>query len=244
MAKKSKDTKLTQKQIQSVKQKQNVKVIVNVPTEKKQKRKKRVKKQDVYRGVDYKAYPPQIIYPQEPLTFYTTPQKPPTSLAKSISEPVSVKSSILEDIGTVGTEGAVEILDKPTKKETLEELINVVPIRTPRVPMSLSEDVAKTKIPQSFTENINIPVKEPSPIEEINEPFGISSTEVYNEPTTTKVVKKRRTAREIRNDLELEYEQYNKKPVEPYITNKELEDMIKYEKKKEKELKKQSMKKK
>ena len=169
MPKKSKVKKTTQKQKQ--KQSQSISVVVNVP-EKKQ-RKKRVKREPKQtQGVDFKAFPPQIIYPQQPLTFYPAPQTP--SLAKSVSEPLLVPPSILEDIGQVGTEGRVEILELAPKSQTLEELespvskkqetripvkedIYNVPIRTPKIPISLSELAMKTKMPTFISEDVGIP---------------------------------------------------------------------------------------
>jgi hypothetical protein len=48
-------------------------------------------------------------------------------------EPVKSRMPILEDLGTIGTEGFTEILDVPTKRETLSELIT--PVSKPKKPM-------------------------------------------------------------------------------------------------------------
>lgn len=208
MPKKSKVKKTTQKQKQ--RQSQNVKVIVNVP-EKKQ-RKKRVKRPPrETQGVDFKAFPPQIIYPQQPLTFYPASQTP--SLAKSVSESIPIAPSILEDIGQVGTEGRVEILSLPSKSQTLEELENLVPIRTPKIPVSLAELAMKTKMPKSISEDVG---------------FGIAPEEVYQEEKKEK--KKRKTKGELRQEMELEYQNLTGTPIKPEVTNKELKALIYAEK--------------
>ncbi len=67
---------------------------------------------------------PQLVSYNAPQTTITAPPKPATSIVA----PVKAKTTILEDVGMVGTEGPVEILDVPTKRETLKELITPVDI--------------------------------------------------------------------------------------------------------------------
>lgn len=141
--------KTTTKQKQ--KQSQSVKVIVNLPEKKQRKKRSRKPKQREAEIVDFKAFPPQIIYPSAPLTFY---QRPP-EVPKSILSPPEPPRSFLEDIGQIGTEGRVEIIDLPTKVETLQDLESPVPVRTPRIPISLKELEERKKRPKP------LPFREP-----------------------------------------------------------------------------------
>lgn len=155
MAAKKTTTKQKQKQSQSVK------VIVNLPEKKQRRKRTRKPKQREAEVVDFKAFPPQIIYPSAPLTFYQSPQEAP----KSILSPPVPPRSFLEDIGQVGTEGRVEILELPTKVETLQDLESPVPVRTPRVPISLAEMEKRKKRP------------EPLPFQEPQFPFSLEEFE-------------------------------------------------------------------
>lgn len=245
MPKKIKVSKKQVKKIDNIKQKQrqsqNVKVEINIPekVQQKRKRKRTPQKSKKSMGVDFKAFPPQIIYPQEQLTFYRSPHTPslaksisepvltPPTLAKSVIEPIPSTPSFLEDVGTIGTEGAVEILELPPKSETLQDLISPVPIRTPRVPISLAELAMKTKIPQNIAEDININEPKQEEEEEEEESWGISAEEVLDEPKPSK--KKiiiRRTKTQLRKDLENEYLELTGKPIENDISNKELKNLI------------------
>jgi len=207
-----KKSKASTEQKQRQKQSQNVRVVVNLP-EKKPRKKRAKRAPRVIQGVDFKAFPPQIIYPQQPLTFYHAPQEQP-SLAKSLSEPVRPPPSILEDIGQVGTEGAVEILQLPSRSETLQELESPVSIRTPRVPISLAELAMKSKIPKNIAEDVG---------------FGISPEEVAPEPQVVSK-KKRKTKGELRQQMEAEYQQLTGFPIKPIVSNKELKALIYAEK--------------
>lgn len=51
---------------------------------------------------------------------------PPVSMGLSEKTPMKAMNPILEDIGQVGTEGRVEILSLPSRRETLSELITPV----------------------------------------------------------------------------------------------------------------------
>lgn len=135
---------------QKQKQSQNVKVIVNL-ADKKVKRKKRAKRKPTQKPavVDFKAFPPQIIYPSAPLTFYNRDVFPESaSILEKPPVPKSLASG-LEDVGNVGTS---EILSAPSKKEALEELQTPVPMEEQKMPLSLGSLVNITKIPQSFTD--------------------------------------------------------------------------------------------
>jgi hypothetical protein len=69
--------------------------------------------------------PAQNVPPPQP--FYMTPPAP-----RSIS-------LVPEDIGQVGTEGAVEILEQPTKKEQLSELITPVELPPEDIPLKSND---------------------------------------------------------------------------------------------------------
>jgi len=128
--KKKRSKKQKQKQKQS--QQQFVNVNINQATEKR--RAPRSRKQQPS-AVDIAALEylqprqmPTVIYqtgygspPVQSGFSFPNPVRP--SLADIIPQP---KQSTLEDIGQVGTEGRVEILDQPTKKEQLAELIEPV----------------------------------------------------------------------------------------------------------------------
>ena len=123
MVKKSKG-KLRQKQKQS--QSQTVNVIVKPSAKKRAPRKKAVE-------VPMRQLPPVVYQTLPQLTYYTTPTITGAIVAKSpppssITSPPPPKTSILEDIGMIGTEGPVSILELPTKKEILTELTTPVPV--------------------------------------------------------------------------------------------------------------------
>jgi len=173
MPTKNKERKLKQKQRQS----QNVKVIVNLAE--KQKRKRKAKRRAAKEAgiepsvVGLKAFPPQIIYPSPPVVFSNFEAKPapPISLAQTVTEQVRPPAGILEDIGNIGTEGVgVEILDKPTKKETLAELETPIGIKPSKIPVPLAQTL-KSKLPSSMTEGLST-----------ESDFGISAREVMPEP--------------------------------------------------------------
>jgi hypothetical protein len=172
MPTKNKVQKLKQKQRQS----QSVKVVVNLAEKRKRKRKSkpRAKAQEKEAEVvSYKAFPPQIIYPSPPVVFSNFEAKaaPPISLAQTVTEKVKQPAGILEDIGNIGTEGVgVEILDRPTKRETLAELQTPVGvneseqpipmmIRAPKKSLTLAQTL-KEKLPATMTEDLFMPQPE------------------------------------------------------------------------------------
>jgi hypothetical protein len=179
MATKNKERKLKQKQKQS----QSVRVVVNLAEKRKRKRRSKPKKkpEEAAEIMNVKPLPPQIIYPSAPVVFSNLEAKPapPMSLAQTVTEKVKTPVGLLEDIGNVGTEGNVEILDLPTRKETLEELQTPVPatepeperplmIRVPKKKLTLAETL-KARLPATMTEDLFVPPPEPV-VETMTEP--------------------------------------------------------------------------
>jgi hypothetical protein len=119
------------KQSQKQKQTQNISIkIGELPTKKKPRRRPRkaIKSEGL---VPTRQLPPVVYQTLPQLTYYGKPDEfgsitAQPAKASSIVEPVKTKTTILEDIGMVGTEGPVEIIDVPTKRETLSELITPV----------------------------------------------------------------------------------------------------------------------
>lgn len=155
--KKAPKKKPTQKQKQ--KQSQSIKVVVNVPDTKKPKRKsKRHKKRAGVAGVDsvpvdFKAFPPQIIYPSLPRTGEFGSggimEAPRVSAGLSNLQKIPEPMGILEDVGTTSSS---QIVDVPTKKEQLADLGNVVPLKADTPPPSLEKVAKSIPSPQSFTD--------------------------------------------------------------------------------------------
>lgn len=241
----SRKTKKEREQTQ--KQSQNVRVVVNIP-EKKRKRKRRQKPKQPAPQLDYKAFP-QIIYGNQPLTIYgSTPQQ-------TLMEKPTRPKMMLEDIGQVGTEGRVEILDLPAKSEilgNLEEPVALpkpftdipftdIPLKKDRIPVSLAEIVARQKPILKMTDFY--PLEQPKQLmEQLEESFGVSIKDISKEGTeqTPTPKTKRRTPTEIRQSLFDEYERLiGVKSIPtvgeeaPLISNKQLKKMISSEKKKQ-----------
>jgi len=105
---------------QKQKQTQKQTVIVNI-REPKKKRSTRRRKSAPRDGVSsmQQALPPPVIYQSTYSIPYPVQAPPP------IQVPMKVRDFI--DVGQVGTEGAVEILDVPTKKEQQSEMTTPVP---------------------------------------------------------------------------------------------------------------------
>lgn len=110
---------------QTQKQKQKQTVIVNIEQPKAKPRKKRVPRRKPEEVQMYREFP-KVVYIPPPLTIYG--DRLPEDTRPSITKPTEPpkKTPILEDIGSIGTEGPVQILDVPTKKEQLSELITPV----------------------------------------------------------------------------------------------------------------------
>lgn len=173
-AKPKKDSNLKQAQQQT----QNV--IVNVSDLKKTKpRKKRAPKRKPEEA-GYREFPTTVYIPQ-PLSIYGDMIKPAETTARSITRPAepSKTTPILEDTGIVGTEGrGVEIIDVPTKKETLAELI---------APVALPEEDSGRAIARSTVEpeaeRISLPDDKVSRLIPKKSSEGEMSFR-FNEPTT------------------------------------------------------------
>jgi hypothetical protein len=217
---KEKKTKQKQKQRQS----QSVKVVVNLAEKRKRKRraKKKASPEAQPELVNYKAFPPQIVYPTAPLVF-SQPPPAPISLARSIDEKVKPPPSMLEDIGNIGTEGNVEILDLPTRSETLAELQTPIPLKDEKKTKTLAQSL-KLRLPANMTEGLSTE-GDMFAIPEQKEDLNVK------EDVQVKEKKKRRSKKQIREDLELEYQTLTGVPVKPIISNKELKALVYAEKK-------------
>jgi hypothetical protein len=117
--------KTTTKQKQKQKQEQNVKQTVIIKLDKegkriKRRRKRVQKKTPEGESTMYRSLPAPVVYQSS----YAIPYpvfKEPAKVATVAPEPKA--KPFIEDLGLVGTEGPVTILEKPTKKELLGELI-------------------------------------------------------------------------------------------------------------------------
>lgn len=153
--KKAPKKKPTQKQKQ--KQSQSIKVVVNVPETKKAKRKPRKKRSAATAAtaapVDYKAFPPQIIYPSEPRRGeYGTigiMEAPRVPVGLSISQKIPETTGLFEDVGSTGSS---QILEVPTKKEQLADIGDVVPLKPEPVSPSLEKVAKSVYAPKSFAD--------------------------------------------------------------------------------------------
>jgi hypothetical protein len=175
MAKKTRISKeQTQKQSSSEqRQLQNINIrIGDVPKVSKKKRRRAPRKRkDAEPIVPTRQLPPVVYQTLPQVTYYGTPSKTGSIVAKpemlsSIVEPVKTKTTILEDVGMVGTEGPVEILDKPTKRETLQTLITPI-VRTPEIPLTIVDPVEQGK-------PFDIPLQVIKPAESPTLPSGSS----------------------------------------------------------------------
>jgi len=152
-----------QKQNQSsTKQNQLQNISIRIGDVSKKKRRKAPRKRKVAEPVaPFRQLPPVVYQTLPQVSYYGMPSKTGSIVAKpdtpsSIVEPVKTKTTILEDIGMVGTEGPVEILDVPTKRETFATLIT--PIDIPRTII----DPVKQGEPFGVPPQVIDPVKSPS----------------------------------------------------------------------------------
>ena len=147
-AKKEKRTRQKQKQ----RQKQTQNVVVNIQGEPKRARRRRAQKrpQPDVALIDYlqPRQMPTVVYqtgygtypiiqgqqppapPSQPKPFYMEPPQP--TIVDMTADFSRMRVPVLEDTGMVGTEGFVEILERPTKREQLAEFIT--PVKKPKVP--------------------------------------------------------------------------------------------------------------
>jgi len=167
MPRKPKDEKKPKKHPkQKQKQSQQQNIIVNVGEIKpKRRRAKRAPRQPVVE-IPTREFP-KTIYQSVPVYIHEdqgrygnlAPIDTTTILRR---ESVKSKMPILEDLGTIGTEGFTEILDVPTKRETLSELIT--PVSKARVPM-IDEESAPIKTPR-YSPDIRTPQEYPTLLSE------------------------------------------------------------------------------
>jgi hypothetical protein len=241
---KEKKTKQKQKQRQS----QNVKVIVNLAEKRKRKRraKKKASPEAQSEVVNFKAFPPQIVYPTAPLVF-SQPPPAPVSLARSIDEKVKPPTSMLEDIGNVGTEGNVEILDLPTRRETLAELQTPIPLKDEKKTKTLAQSL-KLRLPSNMTEGLStegdmfaIPEQKMAVITPATREEDLNVKEDLPEEIVVRKTGKgsrgprgprgpNRSKEQIRQDLEADYEKYTGLLAKPNQSNDELNVLIYAEK--------------
>ena len=190
MAVKNVNNKKTKKQKQKQKQKQRQETNINIKIGDLSKK----LSQDSESYVTPSRPLPPVVYQTLPqLTFYTEPDKFGRVIAKSnstskpsiVSETKPVKT-ILEDIGSVGTEGLVEILDKPTKRETLSELIMPVSKKQPLIYEPKPRSPLNIQMEKQPEQPIKKPQEQPSlftpePQSKITEPSMMSGETIFNE---------------------------------------------------------------
>jgi hypothetical protein len=140
-----------EKQKQTQKQENIQQVVVKLDGERRKRR--RAKKRQTKMLFDeryYRQLPAPVIY-QSTTTIpqlvpaYGPPPSPsplfnPPIPAPSIKPAVPEDRPFLEDLGIIGTEGPVEIMDIPTRTETLEELLTPVPLASPP-PLELGSQI-------------------------------------------------------------------------------------------------------
>lgn len=125
-------------------QKQNVvqKVVIKLDREKKksQRKKRYPKRERQVAGADSYQQPvlsPNVIYQSLSTQYLPNPNPTPSPFVEPVKiptiNPLPRAIPFLEDIGTVGTEGRVEILDVPTKKEQLQGFMTPVPYDMERI---------------------------------------------------------------------------------------------------------------
>lgn len=151
-----------QKQTQKQEQKISIRIGDLKPKRKRRRARRKPKEEEPY--VPTRPLPPVVYQTLPQVSYYGQPNKEGALIAtpervSSIVEPVKAKTTILEDIGMVGTEGPVKILEKPTKRETLEELIT--PIDIPKMIIDPVEHGPPIDIPPQIID----PVEHGSPID-------------------------------------------------------------------------------
>lgn len=152
---------------------QNVYIKLDGYEKKSKKSSKRRKRRTVKK--QYEQYiPMQIPFPA-PVIYQSSSTIPyPIYRDRPVSTDINPPSTkpFLEDIGTIGTEGRVEIMDRPTKKEQLSEFITPVPIpekvkryrqETERAKMFWEKQQQETPIKPEIKPQLPIPAT-PKPI--------------------------------------------------------------------------------
>lgn len=201
---------------QSQKQKQTV--IVNIQAPKKAKRKRRVarkKAQPEGESSYFQATSPPIVAYQHS---YVVPQPPSINPLPKV-QTIAQMQPQLQDLGVVGTEGAVEILTLPSRREQLAEL------STP-VPRAFEPTFQTSQLSASST-NIE-PGINPSNMADMEN--QISNAIVEATPETPAVAPKqkkaRRTGKQIREELDAQYEVLYGFPPKPNISTKQLKAIL------------------
>jgi len=171
-----KSLKQTQKQEpQKQEQRQNINIKIGELPTKKPRRRPRKGPSAPGREAPMRQLPPVVYQTLPQLTYYGKVDEFGTFRGEpkktSIVEPTKPKSTILEDIGMVGTEGPVEIIDVPTKRETLSELIT--PVKPPMINVEkphielMNKLESRKKQFKGLIEVINdIPRRQVDPVEE------------------------------------------------------------------------------
>jgi hypothetical protein len=177
---------LLKKQNKSSGNQQNVsqKVYVKIDgyekkSKKRSKRRKRSKKQYSEYIPMQIPFPAPVIYQSSSTIPYPVYKDRPVST--DINPPSTKPTNILEDIGTIGTEGRVEILDRPTKKEQLAEFITPVSTFEP-IPEKVKRYREETERAEIFWKNkqqqpIQPEIKPQLPIPEKPKPLSFSMFE-------------------------------------------------------------------
>lgn len=156
---------------QKQKQKQSTNIVIKINNAGRKKTSSKPRK--IVAEAPMRQLPPVVYQTLPQLTFYTTPSSTgaivaPPAPPSSIISHIPPKTSIVEmqDVG-VGTEGLVKILDLPSRRETLSELIT--PVSTapiPRKPLNIVPEpkpIRKPKILDAPTVVID-PVESGEPL--------------------------------------------------------------------------------
>lgn len=163
---------------QTQKQKQKQTVIVNIQQPKAKPRRKRAPKRNIE---IYREFPSTVYIPQQ-LTQYGDMMPSGGTPARSITRPTETPKNmpILEDTGIVGTEGrGVEIMDIPTKKETLAELIAPVALPEPSRERAIARSTIEPERARITIPKDSISELIPSRKSESNSSFGFGSSKSY-----------------------------------------------------------------
>ena len=177
MPKKSAKKSIKQRQEQT----QNISIKIGELPKKKPRRRPRKGPSAPGREAPMRQLPPVVYQTLPQLTYYSKPNESGAIIAEppkatSIVGPVKAKTTILEDVGQVGTEGRVEILDIPTKRETLAELIT--PVDIPRMQVDPVEsgpfDIPRMQVDPVESGPFDIPRTQVDPVESF---FGLFAEE-------------------------------------------------------------------
>lgn len=140
-----------------VKQRQSQKQVVIVNLEGKANRRKRKRRSAPKSKGDQISITPQSLPPN---VIYQSSYNVPYPVFKTPATPQE-RTPFLQDVGQVGTEGRVEILPQPTKKEQQEDLITPIPINRAKDLMAQeSEGYSNQLTTFRNTEEINQRLKE------------------------------------------------------------------------------------